>query len=246
MFFLQTATIQDVLIDRRGWSNAFLTNPPTDIVEYYNQGIVIENVPLVTCLPDPTDASPTLYIIPEPFLTASGSFVEGIELNEFFNNSNGGAATSQCELPRLTAGTNSFGEVENVLAFDPDASATGLVAASVSQNIAGIDPVDTEVTASFFGPLSFANEEVGGNLTLKLDFAGRTFQMDARSIDVFDDLTAPVTITNQDEVMMVISQDANGEATGQVTLDGTVHGTITEDNGVVIVTYTDNTFVSIQ
>ena len=246
VFFLQTDTIQDVLTDRSGWTTAFLTNPPTDIIDYYNQGVIIEDTPRTLCLPDATGTNPTLYLFPEPFLTSTGSVIQATPLNENFFNQNGGTEVSRCELPRLAPGFSSFGEVETALSFDPDASATGLIAGSVSQNIAGIDPMDPLVTASFFGPLSFANEEVGGNLTLKLDFAGRTFQTDARSLAVFDDLSEPVTITNQDGVMMVISEDLNSEATGQVTLDGTVHGTITENNGVVIVTYTDNTFVSIQ
>ena len=117
---------------------------------------------------------------------------------------------------------------------------------AVSQNIAGIDPDNPQVTASLYGPVSLVDNTIGGNLTLSLEFAGRTFQTDARDIAIFDDLSQPVTVTNQDGVVMVISEDANGEATGNVSVDGVVQGVITEGNGIVIVTFNDNSFVSLR
>jgi len=118
--------------------------------------------------------------------------------------------------------------------------------ASISQNITGIDPDDTLVTATLYGPVSYANEEVAGNLTVELEFAGRTFMSDARGLDVFDDLSEPVTITNQDGVTMYIFENAEGKAEGTVSVNGESLGIISEENGIILVTYTDDTFVSIE
>jgi len=212
---------------------AFIANPPTDIVEYYNGGILVaEGTYFLRCFGDP--AMP--FLREALFLDPAGGTETGIPLID-----NGFPSFCGPEAPSFN-----FLEADRSASIDPDASVSALVAGSIQQNIAGIDPDDTLVKASIFGPINYNNEEVGGNLTLKLEFAGRTFQTDARSVDILDDLSQPVTITNQDGVVMVISEDADGLATGSVTLDGEQLGTITEENGAVLVTYTDDTFVSIR
>jgi len=219
----------------------FLANPPTNIVDYYNQGIIRVDAPAAFCISTGTTLATLMrepFIVREPFITSGQTSLQGSRADEFIFNGSG-----ICD-PAGNIGSDFT--IENVVEFDPDASATGLVAISVTQDIAGIDPDDTEVTASVFGPVSFSNGEPGGDLTLTLDFAGRTFETDARNIDIFDDLSVPVTVTNQDGVMMVISEDQNGEATGSISLDGVQQGVITEGNGVPIVTFTDNSFVSLQ
>ena len=218
-------------------SPEFLASPPTNIVDYFNQGVIIQDgIFSISCTGE-DELTPILT--ERQFYNPEGGVIGATPLV-------GQNASLYCNREDIGFDTFILLETERELAASFGATSSALVAASISQNIAGIDPDDTEVTASFFGPVNFANDEVSGNITFRLDFAGRSFETDARNIDIFDDLTVPVTVTNQDGVMMVIFEDQNGEATGSITLDGVEQGVITEGNGVPIVTFTDNTFVSLQ
>lgn len=228
LVFLQAETLG--LFGTPDPTEAFIANPPSDIIDFYNGGfIVTEGVFSIRCSDNP-------ILVESRFLDPDGGVITGIPL-------------VQSRSPNVCDGGGSdfnFFTTDQTASLDAEASVSALMAASVRQNIAGIDEDDTLVTASFFGPINYNDEEVSGNLTLKLEFAGRTFQTDARNIDVFTDLSQPVTITNQDGVVMIISENTDGLATGSVMLDGEQFGAISEENGIVLVTYTDDTFVSIK
>ena len=225
--------------------DGFVDNPPNNIIDFYNQGFVRTETPFPFCAPtgpDFTDLMLQPFVVTEPFFVAGQTTVQGIPVTEsIFSNSGAGI----CDVTPFDDVQSNFSP-EGIVNFDPNATATGLFATSITQNIAGIDPDDTDVTASLFGPLSFSQGEVGGDLTLTLEFAGRTFETNARDVAIFDDLSEPITVTNQDGVVMVISEDQNGDATGSVSLDGVEQGVISDTLGGPIVTFTDDTFVSLQ
>ncbi|MEL6662722.1 MAG: hypothetical protein AAFR33_06940 [Pseudomonadota bacterium] len=129
---------------------------------------------------------------------------------------------------------------------DADATGEALLAASIRQDIVGLDADDPEVEFAAFGNVAVADGEVTGDARLRISFAGRRFETDARSFDVFEDLSTPVTVTNQDGLVLALSEDANGDLTGTIVKGETTLGTISEDSsGVVIVTFSDNSFVSL-
>ena len=229
--FLQAETAQTIVSRSEDRSEEFLANPPTDIVEFYNQGWVVTDQKFVYCNTDLGG----YFFRTSNFIDPSRDGFPDIALNERFYG-------SQCNTGDNYLNFSSDAEAE----FDPDFALSAIIAGSVEQNIAGIDPEDTNVKASIFGPIAYSDDEVSGDLTLKVEFAGRTFLTDARSLDIFDDLSEPVLIRNQDGVVFEIAEDENGLATGSVSKDGVEHGVITEENGIVLVTYTDNSFVSLQ
>ena len=213
-------------------SEGFVENPPTDIVDFYNLGIVVDTSPIIICSGEPADP----FLRTERYVIRGTVGFTGLPLKD-----NG--FPPYCEPDgRLFANLST----DNMVTLDENAEVSAVVTASISQNIAGIDPDDTLVTATLYGPVSYANEEVAGNLTVELEFAGRTFMSDARGLDVFDDLSEPVTITNQDGVTMYIFENAVGKAEGTVSVNGESLGIISEENGIILVTYTDDTFVSIE
>ncbi len=224
----------DYLVDRSEGeiSSDFILNPPTNVVDYYNFLLVGDDSPFVYCNSDlggfffrtSSLIDPTLAGLQDiPLRQLSGSTPCGTSSDDFFSL-----------------------ESDNTAAFNPEATATALFAASVSQDVAGIDPDDTKVTASLFGPVNYAEETLTGDLTARLEFAGRTFQTNARKFDVFDDLSEAVVVKNQDGVILNIFENEEGLASGALTKDGETLGVISEENGIFLVTYTDDTFVSIR
>lgn len=215
-------------------SEGFVENPPTDIVEFFNQGIVVDSAPIIICVGDPLRP----FLRTEPFIDTTKSGFSDLPLKDR-------SFTSFCR----SNGDDFFNlSTDTMRELDENAEISAVVTASISQNIAGIDPDDTLVTATLYGPVSYTNEndEVAGNLTVELEFAGRRFMSDARGLNVFDDLSEPVTVTNQDGVKMYIFENSEGKAEGTVSINGENLGIISEENGVVLVTYTDDTFVSIE
>lgn len=228
-YFLQAEAIEPLFGPP---SEGFVDNPPTDIVDFYNEGFVVERTPIIICSGDPGNP----FLRTERFVIPGTAGFTGLPLKD-------NSFTPYCE-----GGSNQFANLstDNMVTLDENAEVSAVVTASIAQNIAGIDPDDPLVTATLYGPVSYANEELAGNLTVELEFAGRTFMSDARGLDVFDDLSEPVTITNQDGVEMYIFENTEGNAEGRVSINGENQGVISEENGIILVTYTDDTFVSIK
>jgi len=136
--------------------------------------------------------------------------------------------------------------IETTETVEIDGSAR--VAASVRQDIVGIDPDDSEVEVAVFGNVEGTDGDITGEARFLVSFAGRRFETGSRGFDVFDDLTVPVTVSNQDGVVMTLNEDAgDGRLSGDIALDGEMLATIQEDiEGVVTVNFTDDTFVTLR
>ncbi len=129
---------------------------------------------------------------------------------------------------------------------DPDAAANAIFAASLRQDIAGVDADDKEVEFKAFGPAALAGGDVTGSLTFELSFAGRRFRTNARDFNIVDDLTQPIEISNQDGFTLTASQAADGTLSGTLSKDGTAYATLTDGNGIPLFTFTDDSFVSVR
>lgn len=205
------------------------------VEEFLNKVLRYETSSFFTCVDDDERFESNLYL-EEDFTAEVGREVPSIFVGRF---------SQTCEEVRDFQGVK----------FSPDNTASdieglslqALVAASVSQDIIGIDPEDPRVTFSAFGPVEITGGEVtDGEFTFVLDYAGRLFRTNARSFDIFEDLTVPVIVTNQNDVVLTISEAEDGTITGDIRKKGTVYGTIQDSNGVVRVEFTDGVFVTLR
>ena len=238
--YAQAETMESLFGETTELFKQDVVNRPDDIVFWYNEGLVGPFVPVgldLRCVEG--DDGDRLFLrgssLVDPNLDGfQGRLIDGVRYSGFCDD--------------LSNFATYFGDIVNEdLEINPNAKAEGFVAASVSQNISGLDANNSNVIISASGPIAYADEDVTGDLTLQLEFAGRRYRTDARSIDVFEDLSVPITITNQDNVILVASEDAaTGEATGTVSINGVVQGEIVENNEIVTVNFIDGTFVSIQ
>jgi len=116
------------------------------------------------------------------------------------------------------------------------------LALSVTQDYTNLDANNSAVTFQVYGAGSAADPDNAG-LRLILKFGQRRFATNTINLADLDAGTTPVTVTNQDNVVMTLTPDANGDVTGALTVNGVQQATINDD---LIVTYTDDTFVSLQ
>ena len=75
-----------------------------------------------------------------------------------------------------------------------------LAEASLRQDLTAVDPADPEVELEVFGNADIVDGDITGDAAVRISFAGRRFETDARGFDGFDDLSVPLVITNQDGV----------------------------------------------
>lgn len=207
----------------------FITSPPSNTIDFYNEGRQLEGTPTGWCTPDGQQAFGVF-----PALVPEGGTHEGYVAETF-------ADYDSC----INSGQIGF-ELNSNLNIPDDAKLDLNFAASVFQDVVGIDPDDSEVALTAYGPANLDQGEITGDLSLILSFAGRRFETDARSFDILEDLTQPVTITNQDDVVLTVWESETGELQGELVKAGTVHGTLSDSTGVPIFTFSDDTFVSIQ
>ncbi|MEM7660763.1 MAG: hypothetical protein AAF292_00835 [Pseudomonadota bacterium] len=143
---------------------------------------------------------------------------------------------------------NNFFFPESSVEFSDDAFAVAVFSASVRQDLTGIDPDDPTVELSVFGEATARDGDFDSILSVQLFFAGRRFETDSRGFDIIDDLTeTPLFIRNQDGVVLRVSEDSNGEISGEITVDGVTEAEISEIAGdILIATFNDGSFVSIN
>ena len=87
-----------------------------------------------------------------------------------------------------------------------------------------------------------------GDLSFIIEFAGRRFASNAIDFEGLDDLSSsdlaePITVTNQDDIVMTLDTADDGTFSGTLTQDGAELATISDD---FIVTFNDGSFVSLQ
>jgi hypothetical protein len=169
-------------------------------------------------------------------LTLSGAFSDttGNSIEAMFtidlNNENGFVL----EVEELFAwdpvlGANTFTETES------EETAENFVAASATVGLTAAFPgIDDSVQ------VTLSVERTGvedGSAELNIQFAGKSLTVVGNTIDEV------ITITNQGGVVMVIAEDDNGELTGSIVVEDEEVATIEEnEDGVVIIRYTDGTF----
>lgn len=140
----------------------------------------------------------------------------------------------------IMSSTTEFFNVPFSAVPTPGGDLNGIFALSVSQNVAGIDLNDPGVTLSASGPVSFSQNQAEGKLSLALSFAGRRYETDGISFDLLDDdFAGPISITNQDGIVLTAGLDENGDLEGTLMLEDELLGTISVANGVPIITYED-------
>ena len=127
-----------------------------------------------------------------------------------------------------------------------DGTVDTLFEASVRQDLTPIDPDNPEVELEVFGAADIVDGNVTGDASVRLSFAGRRFESDARGFDLFEDLTEPLVITNQDGVILTLMEAENGDLTGSLTVDGEVEATLSDSSGVLIATFNDGSFISVN
>ncbi len=130
-----------------------------------------------------------------------------------------------------------------------DLAAKGTFATSARQDFAGIDPQDPEVEIALFGAFIERDDEVGEQRVgrIRLSFAGRKFETNAAAFGFLDAPEGAIWIQNQDNVIVnYIEDEETGAIIGNISKDGAVLGNIEETgNGILTVTYTDGSFVTI-
>ena len=152
-----------------------------------------------------------------------------------------------CSNYATESGTSLLYQSGGTLQIPEGESIDGTAYASIRQSLAGIDPDDPETELEVFGPFAMDSEDtVSGNITVRLSFAGRQFETGQRGFDAWENLTEPVTITNQDGVTLSIEEDEEGVLSGTLTIGDSVFATIGErDSGVIFVEFIDDFFVSL-
>jgi len=119
-----------------------------------------------------------------------------------------------------------YASVSFSLAFNLDLAGIGEAARlSATASRTGLETADLDITLSYSPAQSL------------------TF---SHSADFSDDAEAPVlTVTNQNDVVMTLTELEDGDISGDISVDGEAFATIDEDAGAPVVTFTDGTFESL-
>ena len=209
-------------------ADGFLDNPPVEITSYSNQMQGFNRRPIFRCIENRLVINDRFILSPNGGTLGRTLLDPGID----------------CQF----ALTDPSIKLDSIFSIDQSGPANGVFSTSIRQDFSGIDLNDPETELATFGDVAVDEDgNLTGNLSLRLSFAGRRFETDARSFNVFDDLTTePVIITNQDGVVLTLAREADGDLSGTLTLGAEELATITENgSGIITVNFSDGSFVSI-
>ena len=219
----------------------FATNTYTDdqLTSFWNDYIGYRAEPIALCYND------QILLVRDLLIPSGETDVEALVLNPSFEcgeNNNQQAFRDYI--------MNNFGWIEtgNSQGFEDNQTGSANVSGSVRQNLVGLDE-DPEAEAGFFGLVKIDDNEFSWKAGMSLKFGGRTFTSNKRTFTEWTDFSSqinPLVISNQDEIVLSVYEDSTDGFTGTLKKGDVVHGTVSEENGVIVVTYSDDSFVSLQ
>ena len=216
-------------------TDAFLADPPYDDVAAFYQGLYGSDTDWDTRCRVQDGLSQLYMVEPFSFETSTGQ-IQAYLLDEDFDCNQNAARGAAAFFQTGATAKIPDGQTINATAY-----------AAIRQDINGIDPTDPSTELAVYGPISIDQDRnVTTTFSTRLSFAGRQFETGQRGFDVWDDLTEPVTITNQDGVTFYAAEDADGDIFGTLTMDDKVFATLREtSSGTIFVDFIDDTFVSL-
>ena len=228
--FLQLHVLQ---IENFGYpEDSFFDDPPLDDIVAFRNGLSANAPHFLTCGGenglDLALAPPQILEGPGPEYVLTGALLLENAYECVFDNGIG-----YYYIDAISTGS-----------FNDGAAGSALISASLRQDIVGIDEVDPSVEVSLSAAADVAEGNVTGVASFQLAFAGRRFETNSLSFAQLEDLQDPLVVRNQDGVVLTIEQDENEDLTGTLTLDDEQLATVSEDAGLIVFTFSDDTFTS--